>query len=127
MPRMQILSPAEQRAFDTPPLMNAAQRKAAFDLPVGFQREAEQLRDPVHQIGFCLNAGYFRQSRRCFAPEKFHDNDIAYVATRLGHGSEVFERGAYAARTRQRHDRAIELGRISDPGRSGRATSDPAD
>ena len=108
MPRMQILSPAEQRAFDTPPLMNAAQRKAAFDLPVGFQREAEQLHDPVHQIGFCLNAGYFRQSRRCFAPEKFHDNDIAYVATRLGHGAEVFERGAYAARTRQRHERAIE-------------------
>jgi hypothetical protein len=31
MPRMQILSPAEQRAFDTPPLMIAAQRKAAFD------------------------------------------------------------------------------------------------
>lgn len=66
------------------------------------------MRDPVHQIGFCLNAGYFRQSRRCFAPEKFHGNDIAYVATRLGHGADVFERGAYAARTRQRHDRAIE-------------------
>jgi hypothetical protein len=108
MPRMQILSPAEQRAFDTPPLMIAAQRKAAFDLPVSFQQEAEQLRDPVHQIGFWLNAGYFRQSRRCFAPEKFHDNDIAYVATRLGHGAEVFESDAYAARTRQRHERAIE-------------------
>jgi hypothetical protein len=40
MPRMQILSPAEQPAFDTPPLMNAAQRMAAFDLPVGFPREA---------------------------------------------------------------------------------------
>ena len=66
MPRMQILSPAEKRAFDTPPLMNAAQRKAAFDLPVAFQSETEQLRDPVHKIGFCLNAGYFRRSRRCF-------------------------------------------------------------
>ncbi|WP_193778397.1 DUF4158 domain-containing protein [Pseudovibrio sp. WM33] len=85
MPRMQILSPAEQRAFDTLPRMNAAQRKAAFDLPLGFQKEAEQLRNPIHQIGFCLNAGYFRHGRRCFAPETFHSNDIAYVAGRLGH------------------------------------------
>lgn len=57
MPRMRILSPAEQSAFDTPLRMNAAQRKAAFDLPLGFQKEAEQLRDPTHQIVFCLNAG----------------------------------------------------------------------
>lgn len=108
MPRMQILSPAEQSAFDTPPRMNAAQRKAAFDLPLGFQREAEQLRDPVHQIGFCLNAGYFRHSRRCFSPETFHDNDIAYVAGRLGHSVEIFAASTYQDRTRQRHERAIE-------------------
>lgn len=108
MPRMQILSPAEQNAFDTPPRMNAAQRKAAFDLPLGFQKEIEQLRDPVHQIGFYVNAGYFRHSRRCFGPEKFHDNDIAYVAGRLGYGAVTFEASAYKDRTRQRHERAIE-------------------
>ncbi|KZL18395.1 hypothetical protein PsAD2_02619 [Pseudovibrio axinellae] len=108
MPRMQILSPAEQRAFDTPPRMNAAQRKAAFDFPLGFQKEAEQLRNPFHQIGFCLNAGYFRHGRRCFAPETFYSNDIAYVAGRLGHDAALFEAGAYRDRTRQRHKRAIE-------------------
>lgn len=108
MPRMQILSPAKQSTFDRPPRMNAAQRKAAFDLPLGFQKEIEQLRDPVHQIGFCLNAGYFRHGRRCFAPETFHANDIAYVAGRLGHGAAIFEASAYQDRTRQRHERAIE-------------------
>lgn len=108
MPRMQILSPAEHRAFDAPPLMNAAQRKAAFDLPLAFQREAASLRDPGHQIGFWLNAAYFRQSRRCFAPENFHERDIAYVAARLGSGAEVFRSEGYNARTRQRHERIIE-------------------
>jgi signal recognition particle subunit SEC65 len=105
---MQILSPAEHRAFDTPPLMNAAQRKAAFDLPLAFQRGAASLRDPGHQIGFWLNAAYFRQCRRCFAPENFHERDIAYVATRLGLGVEVFRSAGYNARTRQRHERIIE-------------------
>ena len=108
MPRMQILSPSELIAFDTPPRMNAAQRKAAFDLPLGFQREIEQLRDPVHQIGFHLNAGYFRHSRRCFAPETFHENDIAYVAGRLGFALDLFKPDAYQDRTRQRHERMIE-------------------
>ncbi len=108
MPRMQILSPGEQNAFDTPPRMNAAQRKAAFDLPLGFQKEIERLRDPAHQVGFCLNAGYFRHGRRCFAPETFHENDITYVAGRLGHDAGLFEPAAYPDRTRQRHERTIE-------------------
>ena len=101
MPRMQILSPAEQRAFDTPPLMNAAQRKAAFDLPVVFQSETEQLRDPVHKIGFCLNAGYFRRSRRCFAAESFQVRDIGFVASQLGYEAAIFVASAYPIRTRQ--------------------------
>jgi TnpA family transposase len=108
MPRMQILSPAEQRAFDTPPLMNAAQRKAAFDLPIVFQSETEQLRDPVHKIGFCLNAGYFRRSRRCFVAESFQIRDIGFVASQLGYEAAIFETSAYPIRTRQRHERAIE-------------------
>ncbi len=108
MPRMQILSPAEQRAFNTPPLMNAAQRKAAFDLPVAFQSEAEELRDPVHKIGFCLNAGYFRRSRRCFAAESFQVRDVGFVANQVGYEAAIFETSAYPIRTRQRHERAIE-------------------
>lgn len=108
MPRMQILSPSEQSAFNTPPRMNAAQRKTAFDLPLGFQKEMERLRDPAHKVGFCLNSGYFRHSRRCFAPTTFHANDIAYVTKRLGYGVDLFEPTTYSHRTRQRHERTIE-------------------
>lgn len=108
MPRMQILSAVEVHAFGTPPILNAAQRKAVFDLPGAFQKEAEKLRDPIHQIGFWLNAGYFRNGRRCFEPEVFHARDIAYVAARLGHDAALFSPAAYPARSRQRHCKIIE-------------------
>ena len=108
MPRMQILSAAEQHVFGTPPNFNAAQRKAAFDLPGAFQSEVEKLRDPIHQIGFWLNAGYFRNGRRCFEPEDFHARDIAHVATRFGHDPALFCPAAYPARSRQRHCKIIE-------------------
>ena len=108
MPRMQILSAVEQHAFGSPPILNAAQRKAVFDLPGAFQKEAEKLRDPIHQIGFWLNAGYFRNGRRCFEPEDFHARDIAYVAARLGHDADLVRPAAYPARSRQRHCKIIE-------------------
>lgn len=108
MPRMQILSAVEQHAFGSPPILNAAQRKAVFDLPGAFQKEAEKLRDPIHQIGFWLNAGYFRNGRRCFEPEDFHARDIAYVAARLGHDADLFRPAAHPARSRQRHCKIIE-------------------
>ncbi len=108
MPRMQILTVAEQHVFGTPPIFNAAQRKAVFDLPGAFQKEAEKLRDPIHRIGFWVNAGYFRNGRRCFEPEDFHARDIAYVAARLGHDADLFSPAAYPARSRQRHCKIIE-------------------
>ena len=92
----------------TPPALNAAQRKAVFDLPSAFQKEAEKLRDPIHQIGFWVNAGYFRNRRRCFEPEDFHVRDVAYVATRLGYEPALFDPAAYPARSRQRHCKTIE-------------------
>ncbi len=108
MPRMQILTVAEQHVFGTPPIFNAAQRKAVFDLPGAFQKEAEKLRDPIHRIGFWVNAGYFRNGRRCFEPEDFHARDIAYVAARLGHDADLFSPAAYPVRSRQRHCKIIE-------------------
>ncbi len=108
MPRMQILSATELQAFNTPPIFNAAERKAVFDLPVAFQKVADKLRDPIHQIGFWLNAGYFRNGRRCFEPEDFHARDITYVAARLGHDPAVFDPAAYPSRSRQRHCKMIE-------------------
>ena len=33
MPRMRILSPSEQEAFDKPPLLDHRERKKYFDLP----------------------------------------------------------------------------------------------
>lgn len=108
MPRMQVLSPIELRAFETPPMLSAAQRKAIFDLPVAFQAESVELRDPTHQIGFWVNAGYYRSVRRCFEPGDFHSRDVAHVALRLGHDPSLFDPNRYPKRSQQRHHRRIE-------------------
>ena len=108
MPRMQILSAAEQRAFETPPQLNSTQRKSVFDLPGAFQKEAASLRDPAHQIGFLINAGYFRCARRFFDPADFEERDIALVASKLGYDRSVFSVDAYPDRMRQRQSRTIE-------------------
>jgi hypothetical protein len=89
MPHMQILTSAEQRRFDAPPLMSAPERKSAFGLPITFERSMADMRDPVHQMGFVLNAGYFRYSRRCFAPEQFHTRDITSFINHLGRNPGV--------------------------------------
>lgn len=107
MPRMQILSLAEQRLLESAPILNSIQRKSVFDLPVAFQKEAASLRDPAHQIGFFLNAGYFRFVRRFVGPAKFEARDIALVAAKLGYGPEAFTPADYPDRMRQRHNHII--------------------
>jgi TnpA family transposase len=108
MPRMRILTSGEQHALEAPPQLNAAQRKHAFDLPLAVQMEASSLRDRGHQIAFYINAGYFRHSRRCFAPSDFAPRDVAYVAAKLGYDPSAFNPADYSQRTLYRHRRSIE-------------------
>jgi Domain of unknown function (DUF4158) len=108
MPRMRILTSGEQHALETPPQLNAAQRKHAFDLPLAIQMEASSLRNRGHQIAFYINAGYFRHSRRCFAPSDFAPRDVAYVAAKLGYDPSAFNPADYSQRTLYQHRRSIE-------------------
>lgn len=105
---MQILSSPELRAFQTPPPLNAAQRKSVFDLPAVFQKAASHLRHPAHKIGFWLNAGYFRQVQRCFLSGDFPARDVAFVSSQLGLDAGLFHAEDYSERTLRRHCRLIE-------------------
>jgi len=58
-----------------------------------------------HQIGFLVSCGYFRATRRFFAPADFDPRDIAYVARQLDAGDSPTI--AYPARTRQRHQKRL--------------------
>jgi Domain of unknown function (DUF4158) len=84
MPRLQILTPAEQVAFDTPPRFNYAEREQFFHVSDSLAALLETLRTPTNQVGLLLTVGYFRATKRFFRPP-FPQTDVAYVAGKLGH------------------------------------------
>lgn len=85
MPRMRILTANEQEAFDKPPVFDHRDRKKFFDFPKSLLTTAASMRNANHQIGFLVSCGYFRATRRLFAPMDFRERDLAYVASQLGH------------------------------------------
>ena len=105
MPRMRILTASEQEAFSKPPLFNHCERKKFFALPRALLDMAQNIRSADHQVGFLVSCGYFRATRRFFAPTDFESRDVAYVANQLGY-DDVSAR-IYPDRTRQRHQQLI--------------------
>jgi uncharacterized protein DUF4158 len=106
VPRMIILHAAERQAYETPPILDAAERSRAFDVPAGLLATAEALRKPAHRIGFLVSCAYFGTAKRFFAPEDYHARDIRHAAHRLELPA-TFAAADYPARTRQRHERLI--------------------
>ena len=68
MPRMKVLNSVEQEAFEFPPIFNSAERKRCFDFPLAIRDIAAGLRTATNQLFFLLSCGYFRSSRRFYAP-----------------------------------------------------------
>ena len=80
MPRMRILSAADQARFEHPPVFDSAERKRYFNFPRFVMDAAQDLRGPANWIGFLLAYGYFRASRRFFLPDTYLERDIAWVS-----------------------------------------------
>ena len=51
MPRMRILSPSEQEAFDKPPLFDHRERKKFFEFPKALLEAAQSMHSPDHRAG----------------------------------------------------------------------------
>jgi len=107
MPRMNILSPAEQDEFDTPPIFNSAERKKFFDCPSALQDKVKGFRTPLNRLGFLLACGYFKAAKKYFKPQDYHQRDIEYVAGRIGLSSDNFDPACYAPATAFRHQQSI--------------------
>ena len=107
MPRMRILSAAEQARLELPPVFDSAERKRYLDFSQPLIEIARTLRGPGNQIGFLLMCGYFRVARRFFTPTDFHDRDIAHVARRLDLPIDAFSPKRYVKATRFRHQQLI--------------------
>jgi len=107
MPRMNILSRAEQDAFDTPPFFNSAERKQFFDFSPALLKTALRLQKPASRISFLLSCGYFKAAKRFFRSQDYHQRDIEYVARQIDLQPEKFVPNDYAPRSRRRHEKLI--------------------
>jgi len=91
MPRMNILDKNSLHAFNKPPEFTALQRKLCFDFSEKLIGSTLKLHSPSKQIGFLLNWGYFKVTKRFYTPENFYIRDIAYVARILGYETHSFQ------------------------------------
>ena len=107
MPRLRILNVTEREAYDRPPMMNAAERRRAFDLPASLIELAGTVQNPAQRIGLLVSAAYFGVAKRFFVPRHYRERDVAHAARRLRLPPDVFEASQYPARARQRHELAI--------------------
>ena len=107
MPRMRILTAAEQEVFDKPPRFDHRERKQFFSLPRDLMEIATSLRTPDTQIGFVLICVYFRAARRFYLPQDFRERDIEAAAKMLALQGSGFSPDRYAKQTRTRHQQLV--------------------
>jgi hypothetical protein len=107
MPHIKILNKNDIKAFDSPPVFNSEDRKKLFYLPKWGRALVESFRTPTNKIGFILQFGYFKAVDRFFTARKFHQNDIEYIAKRLGLGLNELDFENYKERSFIRHQELI--------------------
>ncbi len=84
MSYLKVLSAQEVNRYDYPPVFNSVQRKKYLYISEPIATILyKRLRKPRTRIGFMLQWGYFQYSGRFFFPERFREQDIAFVVAHL--------------------------------------------
>jgi hypothetical protein len=105
---MQILTAAELKAFDTPPLLSHPQRETLFRISARLASILASLRSPTNQVGLLLTVGYFRATKRFFVPP-FSPADVVYVTKQLGYIPEQINLDAYDNKASASRHRRLTL------------------
>jgi TnpA family transposase len=108
MPRMQILTAAEQQAFDTLPIFSDAERVTFFEVSASLHAVLATLRSPTNRVCFVLTVGYFRVAQRFFVPP-FPAPDVAYVVQQLGYPPAQIDLEAYDVKASASRHRRLTL------------------
>ncbi|MFS8083892.1 MAG: DUF4158 domain-containing protein, partial [Ginsengibacter sp.] len=83
MAKLHILSKAERKAFNSPPLYTADGRQHYFYINEVIKTIISAMRLPTNKVGFILQLGYFKYAGRFFMANQFHKRDIDFVAKLL--------------------------------------------
>lgn len=108
MPRMQILTAAEQKAFDTLPVFSDPERATFFEVSDSLNAVLVTLRSPTNRVYLVLTVGYFRVAKRFFVPP-FNPTDIAYVVQQLGYTPTQIDLEAYDVKASASRHRRLTL------------------
>ena len=108
MARLQILTPSEIRAFETPPFFTATDREQFFQIPASLQTLLTAQRTLTNRIGLLITIGYFRATKRFFI-HPFPPADIDDVAQRLGCLPGLIDMSAYDAKATTSRHRQLTL------------------
>jgi len=102
MTRIVVLSVAEGKAFDTPPLFDSIDRKRFYDLTETLQNALNKLRTPTNKICFLVSYAYFKARKRFYDGE-FHEKDIEYACRLLHIDRSTVSVSSYSKRMRLEH------------------------
>ncbi len=102
-----VLDDDTRREFETPPILDAIQRKLFFTMPLWASNIIKQLTLPNNQVMFALQVGYFRVSGRFFDPNTFHNKDIESICRRLKIKRDQISIKTYHRNSRLRHHELI--------------------
>ncbi len=69
---IKILPPSEIKAFNSPPIFNAHERKQFFRPPKYIMDIITTFRTPTNKVGFILQFGYFKTTNKFFTAKEFH-------------------------------------------------------
>lgn len=76
MTKLVILPEDERRAFDSPAKLNTEERISCFALDKKLLSTIDALKTSTNKIGFLLQFGYFKATRKFYTSDQFKQKDI---------------------------------------------------
>lgn len=83
MTKLVILPEDERNLFDSPVKLNAQERISCFSLNKKLLDHIDSLRTSTNKVGFLLQFGYFKATRKFYTSDQFKQQDITYVGSIL--------------------------------------------
>jgi len=84
MPLLSLLSPADQRKFDSPISFQQDERQIFLTVNPEVRRLLRGISKPSNQIGLILQLGHFLATAKFFTVSRFRPRDIDFVRQQLG-------------------------------------------